>query len=278
MSQEAHETFWYFVNERYKIWLNRTNGLPKPWSEDPIFQEWKFCNVFRKYDKQTQNLLSYLNRHENDDPGTILFNIYLFRAFNLGSTYDLFGWTTDWHKPIALAMLDNHIEKGNKLTSGAYMIRGREGIPKQGSIVTTLDEIWEDRNTVGNRIIRGGHSLEKAHKILSEQAFWGWGPFTTYQVVLDLSYTPILCDPSDINNWCEFGPGAMRGLSLIFENLKEIGTLNSAKLLLREQYKYLANYVPQLNLQDVEFCLCELQKYWRLKHGGRSKEHYSGRT
>lgn len=282
---DAYTDFWYFINERHRIYLTKEISGKKPYTNDPIFQQWKFCNVFRRLDKQSKWLIdNVITPHchpEYDDPALMLFNIFAFRAFNYWPTYDALVdafaegiWLQSWDKNIAIKALK---ELEGQLTSGAYMLRGREGQPKYVSICDTLDEIW-DRKEKLLESIQLGVTLQNAYEHILSSNFWGWGPFTSYQIALDLTYTPILEDPVDINEWCAFGPGAKRGLREIWPDLvlKEEWMIEAAKSLLADQVKYREGHVPELNLQDIEFCLCELSKYRRIKRGGRGKEKYAG--
>lgn len=290
---DAQNDFWYWINERYKIYQKKVAGEDKPWSSDPIFQQWKFCNVFRYLDTQSQYLLGILGAYPEAPDGEKLFNIFMFRAFNRYQTYKALGfWQSNNHYPSSIAtsgfMVSNSWDQekakdtlyaltseGGQLTSGAYMIRGREGMPKYESIVMTLDEIWKAKDNLAQELSRT-HDLEWAFDTLSRQNFWGWGSFTIYQVVLDLMETSICKDAGDINTWTVFGPGAKRGLNEIWPGIKTKEFLPAAKHLLADQDKYLADYMPIMTLQDIEFCLCELGKYRRIKVGGRGKEKYEG--
>lgn len=277
-NKDAFDTFWYWINERHRVYLNRQEFLPKPWSEDPIFQDWKFCNVFRNLDAESSHLIANYESHQRSSPAEIIFNTYLFRAFNKYETfYSLGGWQTDWNPKATTARLQALEFEGKKIFSGAYMIRGREGMPKYESVVATLDDIWCEREVLEFRF-KNLHSLEKGFDILIKEAFWGWANFTTYQVLLDLTYTRVLENPSDINTWCEFGPGAQRGIRLIFPDTTNGNQLERTRFLLEAQKYNLEPHVPTLTLQDIEFSLCELQKYMRIRNGGRSKTKYNGRA
>jgi len=35
-----------YMNERHSIWMKRNKGEQKPWTQDPILQQYKFTNVF----------------------------------------------------------------------------------------------------------------------------------------------------------------------------------------------------------------------------------------
>jgi hypothetical protein len=118
--------------------------------------------------------------------------------------------------------------------------------------------------------------LETTYELLREQNFYGWGPFTTYQIVLDLLDSPLLQAVCDLNSWCEFGPGAKRGLACIWPYIRNRELLEKTQFLLKQSRTHLASYVPMMTLQDIEFSLCELSKYIRIKNGGHGKEGYKG--
>ncbi len=284
MNKEAFNDFWFWINERQKIYLKKEAGEPRPWTADPILNEWKFCNVLRTQDTETKYLIHHIIDGSNevfDSAGDVIFNIFTFRAFNRHETYEVLRGpdygnygafpADDW-----LEKLDSIVSSGGQITSGAYMIRGREGMHKYESIVRTLAEVFTYRETVAADIFASKHSMEKAYKYLQSYNFWGWGPFTLYQILLDLTYTPMLSDPGDINNWCIFGPGAARGLREIWPDIKRGDFLTGAKSLTYQQEDYLDPTIwkAPLTLQDIEFSLCELGKYRRIKNGGKGKERY----
>jgi hypothetical protein len=283
MNQEAFDTFWYFINERHKIYEHRIQGYPKPWSDDQIFQNWKFCNVFRQLDKQSEYLIkNVIEPHNDESPDMLLFNIFVFRAFNWWPTYQhLGGWQSDWHAEKATDNMKKYVWTGLPMSSGAYMIRGREGMPKYESIAITLDTLWQEQKDNLAKTAKHG-SLQKLTEKIVDVKLWGWGPFTAYQIALDCSYSSLMPNPVDINTWCEFGPGGIKGIRLIYPGIKHYEMLEAARGLLLDSPKFLnregPNQVPTLTLQDIEFSLCELGKYIRIKNGGRGKGKYNGRA
>ena len=54
------DDFLAFVVERHRIWERRQQGLPQPWTEDPILATRKFTCVFRVLDPGTQFVLTDL--------------------------------------------------------------------------------------------------------------------------------------------------------------------------------------------------------------------------
>lgn len=278
VNYQALTDFWWFVNERHRMYIKKTSGAPKPWTEDPALRDWKYCNVFRTLDTQTKALIAHYILNPNATPQEIIFNTFVFRAFNWHDTYLVIGgWQTSWNKEEVLNILDKRDGRGIKLTSGAYMIRGREGMPKYESIVQTLTDVWDGIESLTEDIMQQPQ-LQWAYQMIMDKHFWGWGPFTIYQICLDLSYSKVLEHPLDINTWCEFGPGAKRGLREIWPELTLTSEwmIEASHDLWLDQVKYREDHVPEMTLQDIEFCLCELSKYRRIKAGGRSKERYAG--
>jgi hypothetical protein len=216
--------------------------------------------------------------HTDAAPDILFFNMFLFRAFNWWDTYEDIGWTGQWDYGEVCQILKERVEKKEKLTSGAYMMRGREGMPKGQSIAMTLDMMWRHHKQRMVDVIKIHNSIEAITREISDNKdLWGWSDFTAYQVALDLTYSPLMPNPVDLNSWCSFGPGAKRGLKLIWPEAPEKYYLSAAKSLLEEQEDFRESHVPVLTLQDIEFSLCELQKYSRIMDGGRSKERFNGK-
>ncbi len=42
-----------FAGERMMIWEKRQLGVERPWTNDPVLEKFKFCNIYRELDRQT---------------------------------------------------------------------------------------------------------------------------------------------------------------------------------------------------------------------------------
>lgn len=280
---DAYTDFWYWINERHRISLKKWAGEPKPWTEDKIFQEYRFCNVFRGLDTQTNNLhgsLLMLTNVYDVDETELIFHIMAFRAFNWDDSYVKIGGDKPFDGFDAKEKF-SHFTPGEKVTSAAYMMRGRTSMPKALSICMTLEDAYKAREDVARDALSKG-TLEGAYDAFKAHNFWGWGEFFAYQMALDMTLPGVglLENPPDINEWCEFGPGAKKGLREIWPDipLKKDWMIAATKHLLADQVKYREEHVPELTLQDIEFSLCELSKYRRIKTGGHMKARYDGKN
>lgn len=283
---EVLDTFWRYIDEREVIRLRREAGAPPPWTDDQILRDNRFCNVFRRDDRGSRYLIDTILSWEDpaypEQHGLILYNVFLYRAFNKPETFA--GLLDDGcfvvHDTEVLIDRLSELAKEGSLYNNAYLLRGVTGeFPKYASFARILGQVWDQRDAIADEI-KAGRSIRNALGVLLERRIPLWGEFTCYQVVLDLTYCSILADPVDLNTWCVFGSGAKEGLRQLWPNIKlrEPEMLEAATYLLDQSKKSILSHVPPLSLQDIEFNLCELSKYLRLQKGGRRRRPYHPST
>lgn len=118
-----------------------------------------------------------------------------------------------------------------------------------------------------------------AHRLGALPGFGGTG-FMAKEVLQDVMQTPVLAHAVDRNTWCPAGPGAQRGLNRIFnrpvrQGIKESRALSEMITLFEEAKDRLPVFMPTLELHDIQFQLCEFDKYERVRKGeGRPKSRY----
>ena len=79
--------FFDWCRERERIRVKREQGLPPPWSTDPIFQHGRFLNVFREDDKGSKAILRFVGRAGKSVP-ELLHALFFVRWCNQHSTLD----------------------------------------------------------------------------------------------------------------------------------------------------------------------------------------------
>jgi hypothetical protein len=132
-------------------------------------------------------------------------------------------------------------------------------------------------------LTRKNLTLEKATEILCCLEYMAG--FLAYEVVMDLRYTDVLCNAPDINTWANpTGPGCRRGAARILGQgldgppapLNTRQTLQVMRGLLGQAPqrfeaffesigKYTGIHVPKWEMHQVEFWLCEFDKYERVR-------------
>jgi len=275
------ESFYGWINERHKIYLQRVEGLPPPWTNDPILQEYKFTNPFRENDRVTIWLRKkWTDVHNNAPHGEIIFNCCLFRMTGTSEFAEEHGWVYEnegWDAERTKEIIERRLAKGLRTFTGAYIITNQGVKARKSEVVVDnfLKPIWENKDKVAE-VACQTNSLKKTHEEMARYRGWGGGGFMSYEVVSDLNYTPVLDKAEDRFSWANAGPGAKRGLNRIHgRNLKKVLPQDQANLemhhLLKLAPQHVESWVPleQVDMRCIEHSLCEWDKYQRvfLKQG-----------
>ena len=282
---EELDRYIYWQEERERIRVRKEiYKQPPPWTNDSIFQEFKFCQVFREDDRTTRWFVKHIRNPLQNKPSVIMATV-IFRWFNLintGRTLIEHDLLLNWDRKKAI----EEITKQPKWITGAYIIKTPNDMDKVTGVAECISHMWRNRNsiidTLGEHWIKKKSSLEKTWKILLEYPYMG--PFMAYEVVTDLSHTYLLQNAEDRLTWANAGPGAMRGLNrLTGRDLsfckrshdwnKEMNDLYRTVV---ESYKisFNKNNLPY-EMREIEGGLCEFDKYSRIFKGqGRTRSIY----
>ena len=270
------DRFIAFIIERQFILVNRLNGKEKPWTEDPILQNYRFCNVHREDDTVTAWIRDNW-RVPHHYEAHVWFAMAVARLVNWPDTLVRIGYPVPWGRITRQRFLDAFDFEG-KNWSSAYLVAtgGQVTGSKQGWIAeNVLDPLWQNRGIMdGGEII----TLESFHRELMQ--FKGFGSFMAAQVVADVKYTDLLTDSSDWDTWSAPGPGSLRGMRRIFPELPvNKGSWQSIMKPLRERINnVMIKYFGEgIHAQDVQNCLCEFDKYERVRlKQGFPRQKYKG--
>lgn len=82
LNQEVVKLHRDWIVNRYTIFKKRKEGLEAPWTDDPILQKYRFTNVFREDDKESQYLIQNISLHPDMSMEMKIYNTILFRCFN----------------------------------------------------------------------------------------------------------------------------------------------------------------------------------------------------
>lgn len=260
-----------FIIEREKVRLAKEDGKPRPWSKDDILNTYRFCNVHREDDKVTRWIAEHW-RTPFADHKDLWFAMVVARLFNLPSTLAELGiaYVIEW-KPERARKLLHHARKRGPIFNGAYIVstNGNAMDKVDYLIDRVLGPLWAARKNL--RPSYAGETLAGYHAKLMR--FDGLGSFMAAQVVADLKYVDPLNNALDWWTWAASGPGSRRGLNRV------MGRDTDAPWREPEWYQCLMKLRTALKLdlhaQDLQNCLCEFDKYERVRLGeGRPKQLY----
>lgn len=271
------DTYWRFAAERQAIFFNRFNGRPRPWTEDPILDRYKFTNAYRASDRVSQYLIRRVIYSGSNTPRELFFRIILFKFFNRIETWErleaTFGELSakEFDPARYDAILTAAMDAGETIYSGAY-------------IMPTGDTRWrQDRkHRMHLRLLEYMLSLQLDEQVASAVSMQEVfellksvptiGDFLAYQFATDLNYSPL----TNFDE-CEFvvpGPGAKDGIRKCFSTL---GGLNEADLIRfvcdRQENEFRSRSLHfhdlwgrSLQLIDCQNLFCEVDKYARVYH------------
>jgi len=280
---QSVSAFYTFMKKREQIRLNREVGLPWPWTSDLILREFKFTNVRRAHDRTTRELKAeFYDLHQNASPKLQFLNCAIFRYFGTIEFARAIGWQNGFYPDYIKDVAARRFRAKERVFTGAYIVPSL-GIraPKQEVVVDiVLADLWKQAPAIlaqTKKTQRWQTMIEEMRKV---RGFWGSG-FMAKEVVLDTMFTNVWAIlPKDLNTWCPAGPGARRGINRVLG--RDIYSPLSEEFILErmlELFERRATYWPadwiKLELHDIQFQLCEFDKYERFRlNQGRPRSRY----
>jgi hypothetical protein len=276
----THEPLLYWIGERERIRIRRANGQPFPWTQDPILREWSFCNVRREDDRTTRWIAENWRIPHADDLD-LGFAMVVVRCVNLPEALAELGYPVPWDPEHFLAAMGARKERGEVCFSPAYNIsNGGSGAPKAEHLVQKVfAPLWQPLTRKRLRP-REDDSLHSFYGRLKEAN--GLGSFMAAQVVADMKYVSPLKNARDWMTFAAPGPGSKKGLNRVLGRpvdapWRDDDTWRAAFRQLREQImpELERSGLGDLHAQDLQNCLCEMDKYERMRLGeGKPKRRF----
>lgn len=258
-----------WMTEREQIYLRRQAGEPQEkWTDDPIFKNNHFCNVFREQDRVTvwirKNIREPFAKHPK-----LWWMLCMARQINWPDTLEELMVKTNvphqFHPDTMVDIMRERSKRGDKVYTGAYMLTCPTiSIDKPDYTVNhVLAPLWSDE--LDAEIASIG-TIEAMTKHL--QQFHGFGPFLAYEVATDLRHTDYLRNAPDIHTWANPGPGCHRGLNRLFgRGLNEKVKVVDAVAEMKAIQDLFIKHGWEVEMRDIEHSLCETDKYLRVKEG-----------
>ncbi|MCD0446247.1 hypothetical protein LO763_21785 [Glycomyces sp. A-F 0318] len=272
----TYELYWRFAAERQQAFMRRVDDAPWPWTNDPILQEYKFCNVFRASDRVSQYMIRDVCYHEEPcTPEDRLFQIVAFRTFSKIETWqsvrsflghyptldDLANGT--FTKALEQAKTDN-----GGLYTGAFILCASDAYGQRSKHLNHV-ELFRHmflREDLAARMLEA-KSLREIYELLHTYPLMG--DFMSYQVSIDLNYSALINFSED--EFTQAGPGALRGIKKVFEDLGDYRPADVIKWMVDNQeleFKKLdltfdGLWGRPLHAIDCQGLFCETDKYCR---------------
>lgn len=286
------DAFYAYLEEREKIRLRREAKLPAPWTDDPILREFKFTNVKRIHDRTTKEFAKIYARHSFSEEHIALYNCAMNRYFGTVLWARAIGWQESHSHVEILGCAEQEIEKGSQIFTGAYVItNGGRPEPKYVVVESYLHHFWQRAPRIV-AALEASRLWEKAYEEMRILPGFGGTGFMSKEVLQDyliwlgyrnesLKRPPVEEYVTDFYTFTPVGPGARRGLNRTLHRPVEaslrpselragIGALRAS---LSPRFK--AYFGADLTAHDIQFGLCEFDKYERVRKGeGRPRSRF----
>lgn len=277
------ESLVYWIAERERIREAKERGDPKPWSDNKVFQNVYFCNVRREDDRVTKWIRKEWSP-ENIGWDNYEYAMVLARLLNWPDT--LQGIDPKHATPEKIFQhMEARRKEGNKVWGNAYVVT-THGLKMDKAVYLCERVLPAAYEALGGGRWRAAYQgtpmLTRRHTQLMELE--GLASFMAAQVIADLKNTigHPLYEAPDWSSWSAPGPGSMRGLNWFFgEDIPpkryQLYMDQVANYLLIQDAAGPLRTRGRINMQDLQNCLCEYDKFMRVTNNeGRSKRKYPG--
>ena len=261
--------FVNYLNLRYQAKLTPHH------SGDNVVDHYHFCNIKREWDKVSQYIIAKCINNSELSVGDKVKNVFLARIYNRVETLEGIGYPKKQY---------NIKEEDLIYKQNPHAYRVQKFITRLAEDYKWESSVWELANyldsifkNVDNYV--WDESFERTFKNFCEILDLHDTSFICYQCALDMDY---LFHYKDIDDFVVIGPGAIRGLNMIYHSdkfdavykddftkkLKYVDYLE----ILKDLHSKTKDIIPgvYLTLNDIEFNLCEYCKWHSLSQGMRT--------
>ena len=256
--------------------MKRVAGGLEPWTDDPILQKYKFCNVFRAADRVSQYMIRNVCYHdEKCSPEDRLFQIIAFRTFSKIETWQSvrrflghYPTLADLSNANFTKALEHAKQQNGSIYTGAFILCATDAY---GQRLKHLNHVELFRkmfllDKLGDKL-QAAKSLHEIYNLLHGYPLMG--DFMSYQTAIDLNYSSLINFSE--NEFTQPGPGALRGIKKVFE---DIGDYTPSEIIMwmvenqKQEFEKLGLQFDGLwgrPLQsiDCQGLFCETDKYCR---------------
>lgn len=260
----------WFIKERIDIWKKKVSNKKSPYTKDLILQKYRFCNIFREFDKQTLEFHKILNPYRKD------FSIWLLNMF-------YFRMVANIETVNKLGLLDFNIKNNKTFYKNFINLPSPKfGVPYVFPISVLLKSEYPTRELFISYFLpkimkRVAEEIKKFKNISVCEAMERVIPIFGYnlnflwnEVLIDIAYQY----PEYIDLYKDFpvGPGSIPTLKKINGKVQPENLVSLLSDLNIKTNLYFEGKELKLSAENWEGIGCEYRKYTNLKGGfGRKR-------
>ena len=258
--------FFDFCREREKIRFLRKNGAPDPWTEDPIFQQGRFLNVFREDDRGSKAILRFARSLEKD-LSSLTHALFFARWCNRQETLD----------KLSIKILSRSKELRKKLETldpwcnvTAYPV---EPVHWEGMHYSRFDAatilFGEIKESLTETLTGAQCDVIKATNAVNA-LFRMQNDFPIFMAIIDLAwFRPDVIDPA---SHVPTGIGAIAYLDRLQTYFDLEDHQQTCDRMIALQKEYWPEAKRAFQPIDIEYLSCECRKYYSYVNGTKQFE------
>lgn len=261
------QAFFDFCKEREAIRCKRESGAAPPWSDDPIFQQGRFLNVFREDDKGTKAVMAFADPVKDSIPD-LIHALFFARWVNQHTT---------------LLALDPHLLKQPQKLRHALLHEVQQ--PWQSEVYPVVEVQWEGKSYARleaavelfsicldflERCIREAQGDVMLANDTINAVFQMSNDFPIFMALVDLAlFRPDLMSPQSP---VPTGIGAAPYLDLLQAHLGCKSHQATADKMIKLQRSHWPEARRPFTPIDIEYLSCECRKYYSYINGTKKFE------
>ena len=253
--------FFKFCKEREKIRFKREKDLPKPWSNDSIFQRGRFLNVFREDDRVSKSIIKFAG-NLNEEPLKLINAVFFARWCNRQEVLDTLT-PDDLNNP---ENLKNKLESIDPwCNETAYPVEPVTWGGKQYSRIDAATKLfYEVQDSLLNILESSNKSVINATNNINKE-FQMQNDFPIFMAVIDIAW--FRPDIIPIEREVPTGIGAVAYLDRLQNHLGLSSHQEVGEKMIELQKTYWPEAKRGFNPIDIEYLACECRKYYSYING-----------
>jgi predicted ATPase len=260
--------FFDFCRERERIRLAREAGSPSPWSDDPVFQQGRFLNVFREDDRVSKAVIR-CHGDDHADPERLVQRALFARWCNRDTTLDALP-IGGIQNPAALKACLEKLTAPPWCNVTAYPVEPVTWQGKRYSRLETATTLFHElRAPLCEAVWKGGGDVMQATLLVNE-ILGMTNDFPIFMAMIDLAwFRPDMIEPS---SHVPTGIGAVAFLDRLQAFLGLETHQETCDRMIHLQGERWPEAKRPFQPIDVEYLACECRKYYSYINGTKAFE------
>ncbi len=249
------KAFFDFCFERENIRKKREQGLPPPWTDDPIFRQARFLNVFREDDRGSKAILDFAKDVENDLT-TLVHALFFARWCNRQETLDNISIRSLSDPDRLRNLIEQDDHWCNTTAYPVEPIHWKEKKYSRFDAATLLffdikEPLTKTIESIHGNIIKATDAINNEFKMRND--------FPVFTAITDIAwFRPDIIDP---NSPVPTGIGAVAYLDRLQEYLGLDSHQQTCARMIELQKEYWPDAKREFHPIDIEYLSCECRKY-----------------